>query len=176
MNAKDIFKSIEEEQTKIFENSMSSICYITTDKNMGYGSGFIWDKKGHIITNLHIIKKADKAFVSITDKKGKQKSYIAKLIGIDPDIDLAILKIEAPESKLQVINYNANAKARIGNFAFVIGNPFGLRHTFTTGIISAINREFTSPTCKKIEGVIQTDAAINPGNSGCPVLNSSGEQ
>lgn len=177
MNSKDIFKSIEEEQTKIFENSMSSVCYITTDKKIGFGSGFIWDKKGHIITNLHIINKADKVFVTITDKEGKQKSYIAKLTGIDPDIDLVILKIEAPESKLQVINYNANAnaKTRIGNFAFVIGNPFGLCHTFTTGIISAINREITSPTGMKIEGVIQTDAAINPGNSGCPVLNSNGE-
>lgn len=189
MNSKDILKCIEEEQTKIFENSMSTVCYITTEYSSmidkyivnkdkihkGFGTGFIWDKKGHIITNFHIINKVDKAFVTITDREGKQKSYIAKLTGIDPDIDLAILKIDAQENELQVINYNSNAKTRIGNFAFVIGNPFRHSMTFTTGIISSINREITSPTGMKICGVIQTDAAINPGNSGGPLLNSSGE-
>jgi len=188
-DTKDIIKYIEEEQTKIFDNSISSVCYISTeyssmaekfnlnkdDLPKGVGTGFIWDKKGHIITNFHVINKVDKALVTITDKNNNKKTYIAKLTGVDPDNDLAILKIDAPESELQVINYNSDVKARIGNFAFAIGNPFGQDHTFTTGIISAINREIIAPTGRKIYGIIQTDAAINPGNSGGPLLNSNGE-
>ena len=186
---KDIIKYIEEEQTRIFDNSISSVCYISTeylsmaekfnlnkdDLPKGVGTGFIWDKKGHIITNFHVINKVDKALVTITDSNNIKKTYIAKLTGVDPDNDLAILKIDAPESELQVINYNPDVKTRIGQFAFAIGNPYGQDHTFTTGIISAINREITAPTGRKIYGIIQTDAAINPGNSGGPLLNSNGE-
>ena len=186
---KDIIKYIEEEQTRIFDNSISSVCYISTeyssmaekynlnkdDLPKGVGTGFIWDKKGHIITNFHVINKVDKALVTITDRNNNKKTYVAKLTGVDPDTDLAILKIDAPESELQVINYNPDVKTRIGQFAFAIGNPFGQDHTFTTGIISAINREITAPTGRKIYGIIQTDAAINPGNSGGPLLNSNGE-
>lgn len=186
---KDIIKYIEEEQTKIFDNSISSVCYISTeylsmaekfnlnkdDLPKGVGTGFIWDKKGHIITNFHVINKVDKALVTITDGNNIKKTYIAKLTGVDPDNDLAILKIDAPESELKVINYNPDVKTRIGQFAFAIGNPYGQDHTFTTGIISAINREITAPTGRKIYGIIQTDAAINPGNSGGPLLNSNGE-
>ena len=189
ISSKDIIKYIEDEQTNIFENSISSVCYISTEYSSminkyimnkdylpkGVGTGFIWDKKGHIITNFHVINKVDKALVTITDKNRIKRTYVAKLTGVDPDIDLAILKIDAPESELQVINYNKDVKTRIGQFAFAIGNPFGQDHTFTTGIISAINREITAPTGRKIYGIIQTDAAINPGNSGGPLLNSDGE-
>ena len=179
---KDIIKSIEEEQTRIFENSISSVCYISTSNKdiddffpKGVGTGFIWDKKGHIITNFHVISKIDKAVITVTDRNNNKNSYVAKLIGVDPDKDLAILKVDAPESDLEVIRYNANAKTRIGQFAFIIGNPFGQEHTFTTGMISAMNREITAPTCRKICGAIQIDATINPGNSGGPLLNSNGE-
>ena len=189
VGTKDIIKYIEEEQTRIFEKSISSVCYISTeyssmadkynlnkdDLPKGVGTGFIWDKEGHIITNFHVINKVDKALVTITDKGGNKKTYVAKLTGVDPDTDLAILKIDAPASDLQVINYKADVKTRIGQFAFAIGNPFGQDHTFTTGIVSAINREITAPTGRKIYGIIQTDAAINPGNSGGPLLNSNGE-
>jgi S1-C subfamily serine protease len=189
VGTKDIMKYIEEEQANIFEKSISSVCYISTeyssmadkynlnkdDLPKGVGTGFIWDKKGHIITNFHVINKVDKALVTITDNNRNKKTYVAKLTGVDPDTDLAILKIDAPENELQVINYNDKVKTRIGQFAFAIGNPFGQDHTFTTGIISAINREITAPTGRKIYGIIQTDAAINPGNSGGPLLNSNGE-
>jgi S1-C subfamily serine protease len=189
VSTKDIMKYIEEEQANIFEKSISSVCYISTeyssmadkynlnkdDLPKGVGTGFIWDKKGHIITNFHVINKVDKALVTITDNNRNKKTYIAKLTGVDPDTDLAILKIDAPENELQIINYNDKIKTRIGQFAFAIGNPFGQDHTFTTGIISAINREITAPTGRKIYGIIQTDAAINPGNSGGPLLNSNGE-
>ena len=189
VSTKDIMKYIEEEQANIFEKSISSVCYISTeyssmadkynlnkdDLPKGVGTGFIWDKKGHIITNFHVINKVDKALVTITDNNRNKKTYVAKLTGVDPDTDLAILKIDAPENELQVINYNDKIKTRIGQFAFAIGNPFGQDHTFTTGIISATNREITAPTGRKIYGIIQTDAAINPGNSGGPLLNSDGE-
>jgi S1-C subfamily serine protease len=189
VSKKDIIKYIEEEQANIFENSISSVCYISTeyssmadkynlnkdDLPKGVGTGFIWDKKGHIITNFHVINNVDKALVTITDNNRNKKTYVAKLTGVDPDTDLAVLKIDADENELQVINYNDKVKTRIGQFAFAIGNPYGQDHTFTTGIISAINREITAPTGRKIYGIIQTDAAINPGNSGGPLLNSDGE-
>jgi len=189
ISSKDIIKYIEEEQTNIFEKAKPSVCYISTDYSSmadkynlnkddfpkGVGTGFIWDKDGHIITNFHVINKVDNALVTITDTNNDKKTYVAKLTGIDPDLDLAILKIDAPADELQIINFNPDIKTRIGQFAYAIGNPFGRDHTFTTGIISAVNREITAPTGKKIYGIIQTDAAINPGNSGGPLLNSNGE-
>jgi S1-C subfamily serine protease len=189
ISSKDIIKYIEEEQTNIFEKAKPSVCYISTDyssmadkynlnKNdfpKGVGTGFIWDKDGHIITNFHVINKVDNALVTITDTNNDKKTYVAKLTGIDPDLDLAILKIDAPADELQIINFNPDIKTRIGQFAYAIGNPFGRDHTFTTGIISAVNRDITAPTGRKIYGIIQTDAAINPGNSGGPLLNSNGE-
>ena len=189
LSSKDIIKYIEEEQTNIFEKVKPSVCYISTeyssmadkynlnkdDLPKGVGTGFIWDKDGHIITNFHVINKVDKALVTITDKNNKKKTYVAKLTGVDPDSDIAILKIDAHADELQIINYNQDIKTRIGQFAYAIGNPFGQDHTFTTGIISAVNREITAPTGRKIYGIIQTDAAINPGNSGGPLLNSNGE-
>jgi S1-C subfamily serine protease len=189
ISSKDIIKYIEEEQTNIFEKAKPSVCYISTDYSSmadkynlnkddfpkGVGTGFIWDKDGHIITNFHVINKVDNALVTITDTNNDKKTYVAKLTGIDPDLDLAILKIDAPADELQIINFNPDIKTRIGQFAYAIGNPFGRDHTFTTGIISAVNRDITAPTGRKIYGIIQTDAAINPGNSGGPLLNSNGE-
>ena len=145
------------------------------DLPKGVGTGFIWDKSGHIITNFHVINKVDNALVTITKKNKETVTYNAKLTGIDPDNDLAILKIDAPKDDLQVINYNPKTIVNVGQFAFAIGNPFGQDHTLTTGIISGINRELSAPTGRKIYNVIQTDAAINPGNSGGPLLNSKGE-
>jgi S1-C subfamily serine protease len=189
ISSKDIIKYIEEEQTNIFEKAKPSVCYISTDYSSmadkynlnkddfpkGVGTGFIWDKDGHIITNFHVINKVDNVLVTITDTNNDKKTYVAKLTGIDPDLDLAILKIDAPADELQIINFNPDIKTRIGQFAYAIGNPFGRDHTFTTGIISAVNRDITAPTGRKIYGIIQTDAAINPGNSGGPLLNSNGE-
>ena len=186
----NMLSNIERKQGTIFYNSVPAVCYISTeytsmadkynlnkdDLPKGVGTGFIWDKKGHIITNFHVINKVDNAIVTITDKNNIKKNYKAKLTGIDPDLDIAVLKIDIDKSdNLQVINYNKNIKTTIGEYAFAIGNPFGQDHTFTSGIISANNREITAPTGRKIYDVIQTDAAINPGNSGGPLLNSRGE-
>jgi len=184
-------KNIEKYQNKIYKEVSPSVCYISTeygnvaekynidkdDLPKGVGSGFIWDEKGHIITNFHVINKVDNAIVTITDKNNKKKDYKAKITGIDPDNDLAVLKIDLDKNdeKLSVIKYNENVNVNIGDFAFAIGNPFGQDHTLTTGIISGVNREIKAPTGRKIYGIIQTDAAINPGNSGGPLLNSDCE-
>ena len=187
-NVNNILNYIEEKQKELYDNSVSSVCYISTeytsmgekfnlnaeDLPKGVGTGFIWDKSGHIITNFHVINKVDNALVTITKNKEKF-TYTAKLTGIDPDNDLAVLKIDAPKEDLQLINYNPKTEINVGQFAFAIGNPFGQDHTLTTGIISGINRELSAPTGRKIYNVIQTDAAINPGNSGGPLLNSKGE-
>jgi S1-C subfamily serine protease len=146
------------------------------DLPKGVGTGFLWDKEGHIITNFHVINKVDNAIITITDKNNVKKNYKAKLTGIDPDLDIAVLKIDVDsKADLQVIKYNKNVKPSVGENAYAIGNPFGQDHTFTAGIISATNREITAPTGRKIYNVLQTDAAINPGNSGGPLLNSKGE-
>ena len=185
----NLLNYIEEKQKELYDKTLSSVCYISTeytsmgekfnlnaeDLPKGVGTGFIWDKSGHIITNFHVINKVDNALVTITKKNKETVTYNAKLTGIDPDNDLAILKIDAPKDDLQVINYNPKTIVNVGQFAFAIGNPFGQDHTLTTGIISGINRELSAPTGRKIYNVIQTDAAINPGNSGGPLLNSKGE-
>jgi len=185
----NILNFIENEQNKLFEDTIESVCYISTeytsmgekfninkdDLPKGVGSGFIWDDEGHIITNFHVINKVDNALVTITKKNKETITYNAKLTGVDPDMDLAVLKIDAPKKYLKIIKYNKYFKPKVGQFSFAIGNPFGQDHTFTTGVISGLNRELSAPTGRKIYNVIQTDAAINPGNSGGPLLNSMGE-
>ncbi len=174
----------EEEATiKLFEESAPSVVFITTstvrqdywNRNVteipaGNGSGFIWDREGHIVTNYHVIEKADKAQVTLSD----QTSWDAELIGIEPNKDLAILKIKAPDTKLKPIPIASSHDLRVGQSVFAIGNPFGLDQTLTTGVISALGREIQSIGGRPIRGVIQTDAAINPGNSGGPLLDSNG--
>jgi S1-C subfamily serine protease len=187
--AKNLLNYMEEKQKELYDTTVPSVCYISTEYTSmgekfniekdnlpkGVGTGFVWDNNGHIITNFHVINKVDNAIVTITKKNLEKVSYKAKLTGIDPDNDLAVLKIDAPKTDLTLINYNPNVKINVGEFAFAIGNPFGQDHTLTTGIISGINRELSAPTGRKIYNVIQTDAAINPGNSGGPLLNSNGE-
>lgn len=174
----------EEEATiKLFEESAPSVVFITTStvrqdywsRNVteipaGNGSGFIWDREGHIVTNYHVIEKADRAQVTLSD----QTTWDAELIGIEPNKDLAILKIKAPAKKLKPIPVASSHDLRVGQSVFAIGNPFGLDQTLTTGVISALGREIQSIGGRPIRGVIQTDAAINPGNSGGPLLDSNG--
>ena len=136
----------------------------------GTGSGFVWDTKGNIITNFHVIQNADGAQVTLAD----QSSWKASIVGVAPDKDLAVLKIDAPANKLQPIPIGTSRDLQVGQNVFAIGNPFGLDQTLTTGIISALNREIESVTRRPIQGVIQSDAAINPGNSGGALLDSAG--
>jgi protease Do-like 1, chloroplastic len=136
----------------------------------GTGSGFIWDPAGHIVTNFHVIQDAQAAKVTLAD----QSTWDARLVGVEADKDLAVLKIDAPRDKLQPIPLGTSGDLAVGQQVLAIGNPFGLDQTLTTGIISALGREIQSVTGRPIQGVIQTDAVINPGNSGGPLLDSAG--
>ena len=136
----------------------------------GTGSGFVWDTNGDIITNFHVIQNADAAQVTLAD----QSNWKARVVGVAPDKDLAVLRIDAPGNRLRPIPIGTSKDLQVGQSVFAIGNPFGLDQTLTTGIISALNREIESVTRRPIQGVIQSDAAINPGNSGGPLLDSAG--
>ncbi|MFQ5851740.1 MAG: S1C family serine protease [Candidatus Binatia bacterium] len=136
----------------------------------GTGSGFVWDDAGHIVTNFHVIENADAAQVTLAD----HSTWKAGRVGVAPDKDLAVLRIDAPRSRLHPIPIGTSNDLQVGQKVFAIGNPFGLDQTLTTGVISALGREIEAVTRRPIRGVIQTDAAINPGNSGGPLLDSAG--
>jgi putative serine protease PepD len=137
----------------------------------GSGSGSVIDSRGYILTNNHVIKDAQKLEVTLADGS----KWPAKLIGADPDNDLAVIKVEAPASKLKPLPWSDSQKLQVGQKVLAIGNPFGLGLTLTTGIISSLGRTIRSEVGTQIEDVIQTDASINPGNSGGPLLSSDGE-
>ena len=136
----------------------------------GLGSGFVWDDDGHIVTNYHVVEGANVVRVSFQDGK----SYETSKIWTYPDRDIAVLEIDAPKSELKPIKIGTSHDLKVGQDTFAIGNPYGLDNTLTTGIVSALGREITSPSKQVIRGVIQTSAAINPGNSGGPLLDSFG--
>lgn len=136
----------------------------------GTGSGFVWDEKGRIVTNFHVIEDASRVHVTLADNT----TWKAVLVGASPDRDLAVLQISAPASSLRPIPLGESEKLLVGQDVFAIGNPFGLDHTLTSGIVSALGREITALTGETITDMIQTDAAINPGNSGGPLLDSAG--
>jgi S1-C subfamily serine protease len=141
-----------------------------TEIPQGTGSGFVWDQDGHIVTNYHVVQEAERASVTLNDGS----TYPATLVGVEADKDLAVLKIDAPPSKLLPLPVGDSAKLKVGQKVLAIGNPFGLDQTLTTGVISGLGREIKSVTQRPIYDVIQTDASINPGNSGGPLLDSSG--
>ena len=138
----------------------------------GQGSGFIYDLKGHIITNNHVIAQATKVEVTFHDGSSAE----AIVVGADSDSDLAVVKVDVPEESLRPVSWGDSDQLRVGQRAVAIGNPFGLSGTLTSGIISALKRSLpTESGAFRIPAIIQTDAAINPGNSGGPLLNSQGE-
>ncbi len=136
----------------------------------GTGSGFVWDERGYVVTNYHVIAGASRAFVTLDN----QETYEAYAVGAEPSYDIAVLKIDAPGPGLRTLPIGTSKDLLVGQKALAIGNPFGLDHTLSTGVISGLNREIEAPDGSRIRGVIQTDAAINPGNSGGPLLDSSG--
>jgi S1-C subfamily serine protease len=136
----------------------------------GTGTGFVWDQDGDIVTNFHVVEHADRAEVTLNDGT----AYPAKILGVAPDKDLALLHIDAPPQKLLPLPIGQSANLKVGQKVMAIGNPFGLDQTLTTGVISGLGREIKSVTQRPISDVIQTDASINPGNSGGPLLDSSG--
>jgi S1-C subfamily serine protease len=136
----------------------------------GSGSGFVWDREGHVVTNFHVIQDGQKFQVTLSD----QTEWDAEIVGAAPNKDLAVLRIEAPESHLVPLGLGESRRLVVGQRVLAIGNPFGLDHSLTVGVVSALGRELQSPGGRTIRDVIQTDAAINPGNSGGPLLDSSG--
>jgi S1-C subfamily serine protease len=174
----------EQHTIRLFEQATPSVCFITTStlrrnyysRNTeeipsGSGSGFVWDKDGHIVTNYHVIQNADRATVTLSNGK----TYQATKVGEAREKDLAVLKIDLPRAELTPILVGSSMNLRVGQNVYAIGNPFGLDQTLTTGVVSALGREIKSVAGIPIRDVIQSDAAINPGNSGGPLLNSSGE-
>ena len=176
--------AVEKTTIAIFRRNSSSVVHITTLVNAatddfgfdvqqvpeGTGSGFVWDKRGRIVTNFHVIRGADVAQVVLAD----HSVWKARLVGVSPEADLAVLAIDAPENRLQPILVGTSHDLEVGQSVFAIGNPFGLDHTLTTGIVSALGREISGESGRTIKGMIQIDAPINPGNSGGPLLDSSG--
>ncbi|XP_010275872.1 PREDICTED: protease Do-like 5, chloroplastic isoform X1 [Nelumbo nucifera] len=199
--AEDEFQQEEGRSVQLFQETSPSVVFIkdlevvkdpkrskeimlTEDENAkveGTGSGFIWDKFGHIVTNYHVVAKL------VTDKSGLQRCKVflvdasgngiskeAKVIGFDPAYDLAVLKIDVEGSKLKPALLGTSHDLRVGQSCFAIGNPYGYENTLTTGVVSGLGREIPSPNGGAIRGVIQTDAAINAGNSGGPLIDSYG--
>ena len=173
----------EKNTIAVFEEISPSVVYITSievrrsifslnvyEIPKGTGSGFVWDKEGRIVTNYHVVGDASRVEVTL----GDNSIYKGIMVGAAPDKDIAVLQISAPAEALKPIPLGDSESLQVGQKVFAIGNPFGLDHTITSGIVSALDREITAVTGRTIQGVVQTDAAINPGNSGGPLLDSAG--
>jgi S1-C subfamily serine protease len=168
----------EQNNIEVYRAMAPGVVFITSSRGStgfrsgggGTGSGSIIDKEGHILTNEHVISGA----TGITVNLGGTRSYPARVVGRDPDTDLAVIKIDAPANEITVVPLGDSNQLIIGQKVLAIGNPFGLDRTLTTGVISGLGRTIRARNGRAIEGV-QTDASINPGNSGGPLLNSRGQ-
>jgi S1-C subfamily serine protease len=174
----------EKSQIELFKSVSPSVVFVTsiavnhntfnmdvTEIPQGAGSGFIWNMDGYIVTNAHVMQQSSKALVYLADNSAPLE---ANLVGISKDKDIAVLKVKARANRMKPIMVGSSNDLQVGQKVFAIGNPFGLDQTLTTGVISGLGREIKSPTGEKIKNVIQTDAAINKGNSGGPLLDSAG--
>ncbi|MGA2316100.1 MAG: trypsin-like peptidase domain-containing protein [Thermodesulfobacteriota bacterium] len=166
-----VYEKVADGVVNVTSTAIQMDFFFNAFPTQGSGSGSIIDTKGHILTNHHVVADAQKLEVTLADGS----KWPAKLVGSDPDSDLAVIKIDAPKEKLKVVPMGDSKNLRIGQKVLAIGNPFGLQRTLTTGIVSSLGRTIRSDVGTLIEDVIQTDAAINPGNSGGPLLNSDGE-
>ncbi len=177
----DDYTPEERVNISVYENCNRSVVNITTQvvnqslmlfetMQEGAGSGSVLDKRGHILTNYHVVEDAREIEVTLYD--GKQ--YDARLVGRDPQSDVAVLRIDAPPESLFPIRFGDSSRLKVGQRVLALGNPFGLDRTLTTGIVSSLNRQLPSRNNRTIKSIIQIDAAINPGNSGGPLLDSHG--
>jgi 2-alkenal reductase len=172
------FVGEEARTTALFAKTAPSVVAIYARKDaslaseggLGTGSGFVWDRAGHIVTNFHVVNGASKLGVLF----GGETPVPAQLVGSAPQVDLAVLKLTDIPDDLRPIPVGTSADLVVGQSVYAIGNPFGLSRSLTTGVISALDRRFPTESGREVVGVIQTDTAINPGNSGGPLVDSSG--
>lgn len=175
----------EKNSISVFQNTADSVVNVSnmkitksffdmdaTEVQSGMGSGFVWDKSGYVVTNFHVVDGGDSFQISFKDDK---KQYRAKFIGADPKKDIAVLKLEDNPKDLRPISVGDSKSLQVGQKTLAIGNPLGLDHTLTTGIVSALERKIPGYGGVSINGMIQTDASINPGNSGGALLDSQGK-
>jgi putative serine protease PepD len=157
---------------QVYDASKNAVTFIVADTPEGQatGSGFVVSKDGLIVTNDHVVEGASQVQVKIGTS---DKAQDATVVGADPSRDLALLKVDA--SNLPTLSLGDSSSVSVGDPTYAIGNPFGLDHTLTTGIVSALQRNLQAPDGAKISGAIQTDAALNPGNSGGPLINADGQ-
>ena len=179
-----MLKVREEHLSNLYDSSLDSIVHIKviqTIPSRGFfmqnqsrrsnGSGFVWDELGHIITNYHVVANVDNVEVQFSDGS----EFLAKVVGLDPNSDLAVIKIDTKDREFKPLNIGNSNKVDVGNLTLAIGSPFGQEFSMTSGIVSAVKRTVPSQNSTfTIPNVIQTDAAINPGNSGGPLLNIDG--
>jgi len=156
-----IYEKVADGVVNVTSTAVQMDFFFNAFPTQGSGSGSIIDAKGHILTNHHVVANAQKLEVTLADGS----KWPAKLVGSDPDSDLAVIQIDAPKEKLKIILMGDSKNLKIGQKVLAIGNPFGLQRTLTTGIVSSVGRTIRSDAGSLIEDVIQTDAAINPGNS-----------
>lgn len=180
----DSYSMEEKQNITVYETFSEAVVNINTQvvgvnwflepivEDGGSGSGSIIDKRGYVLTNVHVVNNASKIYISLSD--GTQ--FEAKIVGLDRDSDLAVLKFDPPEGvELKTISFGDSTKLKVGQRVIAIGNPYGLDRTMTTGIISALGRPIKNSNDRIIRNMIQTDSAINPGNSGGPLLTTSGK-
>ena len=166
----EVFENAGPGVVNITSRSISYDFFLRPIPQEGSGSGFVYDRKGHIVTNFHVVGGSRELFVTFFD----ESRVPAKLVGADPSNDLAVIKVDVSPELLRRIPLGDSEELKVGRFVVAIGNPFGLQQTLTTGVVSSLGRVIESPDGRFIGEIIQTDAAINPGNSGGPLLDLAG--
>jgi 2-alkenal reductase len=172
---------VEQQVVDLFESAAPSVAYITSEvlQATGFfraevaqsaGSGFVWDARGHVVTNNHVVENARRLVVQLDVGQPIE----ATLVGRAPEYDLAVVRLTRVPRDIKPIPLGTSRDLKIGQTVFAIGNPFGLSRTLTRGLVSALDRELPTTDYREVSGVIQTDAAINPGNSGGPLIDSAG--
>jgi putative serine protease PepD len=167
----DVYNSASKGVVEISVSSSSTGPFGESRKEQAQGSGFVYDTAGHVITNEHVVDGAE----SVSVRFWNGATYKATVVGTDPSTDLAVVKVDAPSSVLHPLTLGDSGKVQIGQNVVAIGSPFGLEGTITAGIVSALHRDITAPNNYTITDSIQTDAAINHGNSGGPLLDLTGK-
>jgi putative serine protease PepD len=169
----DIYKATGDSVVEITVTSAGQASPMggTGGSQQATGSGFVYDTQGHVVTNQHVVDGAQ----SVSVKFANGRTYSATVVGADPSTDLAVIDVNAPASALKPLELGDSSAVEVGDGVVAIGSPFGLEQTVTTGIVSALHRQITSPNNFSIDNAIQTDAAINHGNSGGPLLDMHGD-